>query len=281
MAEIEAPPPPMVIKERVSRGSGILDQVKRLLNRSSSQISNENPTRIHEPILPPADDTEYETAVSTMESSVMRICGELKPHFENGRYGMIVGDDTSGRLPALAIKGVADFVSETYGKKKPDLIFLQPSIRVHPADVVKQFNKRVLPKVDELKGKRVLIVSDYIASGKTIRRIINQMNEVGIKFDIAALAVVKVWDSQTRSYTAPFGLKGGLLFDGHEREIYPGDPVPSAPQIWLNNQLSGLSSADYDKPVGVLSGSDNRQDVSAARRDVKRLITRTVRAIYG
>ncbi len=254
MTEVESPPVPVNTKGGVPTRPSIIDQVKRFVTRT--------------PELPTADLGDYETDARTMEPSVIKTCRQLKPDFEKGKYSLIVVDDISGRLPGLAIKGVADFISNVNHKQKPGIVFIQASSGIHHWEVVNQFNQRILPHLDIVKRKRVLIVTDYINTGSSIEMISAPLTKNGIRFDVVALEI------------SPFAQNKGNYQKIRKSaiRILSGPSETVGTKIYNRPDLSGLGKNRYGTPKVMPSSRDS---VIAARRDIKRLVARTLNAIYA
>lgn len=144
---------------------------------------------------------EYHTfPMSAAETPFVKLCEQLKPLIEEGRYSLIVGDDISGRLPTLAVREYANYVLQQAGKDTLPTVFLQnksPYV-VNVPTIEAQIEKRVLPFVSRDNDRRVLYVTEYVEEGRNVYKIQNAFQKYGVKFDIAALEI-NGWDNNTRT----------------------------------------------------------------------------------
>lgn len=213
---------------------------------------------------------EYQTLVASLEKPMLKICKELKSDFEKGNYGIIVGDDTSGRFPTLAMKGFSDYISIQNDTEKLPAVFLQSGIKVKDEDVLQQFNERVLPYKDGLDGKKALIVTDYIQSGRGINRLIGLFNSLNLSFDIAVLMISDKLDQSKLNIP-------------QASKVCVGEISPLIPSVWKRPALTGLERANEspDRRVNVTRGDMfTRRSVMQARGDINLLVTRLVNQIY-
>lgn len=212
---------------------------------------------------------EYRTLVASLEKPMFKICDELKPGFENQDYGIIVGDDTSGRVPTLAVKGVSDYISEKVGAEKVPTVFLQAGTKVNDEDIVEQLKARVLPSKDKLGGKKALIVTEYIQSGKSINRLMNIFSTHGVSFDVVSISVSSELD--LAKLNMPEGSK-----------LVLGEITPYSQSFWKRPELSGLSRK-VDSSASVQRIKDNpyvRDRVVRVRQDLPLLVKNVTDHIY-
>ncbi len=209
--------------------------------------------------------TSYQTEVASIEEPMVKICNELAPNFAKGTYGLIVGDDTSGRLPTLAIRAVGSQISMREGASVPTTVFLQSGRYIErDFEVEKQFAQRVLNQ-EEVFDKKTLLVTDYIKTGKTLKRLVELFKTNGVSFDIAAVGVFK--DFSLNELNLP-----------EDTRVFEGGRISEAPTIANKENLTGLKrhfmtgkiqlNRDYNQPQS--------QDVKPAREDIGILATRVL-----
>lgn len=219
----------------------------------------------------------YETKVESVEEDMMILCKQLKEPIENGEYGLFIGDDTSGRIPTLALKGFANFISEAFGREYVKTVFLQAGRYVPDQSVEDQFQKRVLPLIRQNSGKKALFITEHVLTGKSIQRLINMFQKYNIAIDIASLQI-----QRDTNGNLPFRDNPGFssrIFEGRPDMKYAtrGNSIRNELQpvgIYGEESLSGIR-----KRVPV-SRSSTGSRVATARRDVKRLVDRIVTTVY-
>lgn len=200
----------------------------------------------------------YKTAVSCLEGPMLKMCRELKAEFACGKYGLIVGDDTSGRLPTLVMKGVADSVYDLKGLKRGATVFVQSARLMQDSRLRRQFKERVSPwKANLGGGSKVLWVTEYIFTGGTFFRMKGLFTHYDLAFDVACVASsLYIQDHCTRQ---------GLV----DTRFYYGTISEFAPAVH-DSGLSGLRR-DYDT-YRYRPDYARRSEVIEARQDVKTLV---------
>lgn len=212
---------------------------------------------------------EYHTLVSSIEEPMTKICTELKPRFESGEYSIIVGDDTSGRIPTLVIREFARVVSRETGAGIPPAVFLQPGRMVADEDLESQFEKRVKPLAIDKHAKKALIVTDYVYRGTTLNRLSNIFRNSSLNFDVVVLRMFNEFDKEKLDLP-----ETSLLI--------VGDILPYPPDIWRKTYLTGLTRVVdiRDRVEVVKKNLHTRIRVGQAREDVHLLIHKIAQQLY-
>ncbi len=211
--------------------------------------------------------SQYTTIVRSMEEPMINLCSQLRDRFMRGIYGIIIGDDTSGRIPTLAIRGFQKQISEAIGAKALPTVFIQASRKIDPVKVEKQIDERVIKHFSENSGK-ALLVTDFILHGFTLKRISDIFISRKIDFDVASMSF------------ATGGLAHKTLIGlPLNTEIFIGEEVSwNAPEIYNHPEITGLKRANLkDGTVGIVRSIDKLKPplkVSLARKDVSALINK-------
>jgi hypothetical protein len=214
---------------------------------------------------------EYSTSTGSMERPMVHLCEQLKPRFESGRYSLIIGDDTSGRLPTLAIRGFSRHISNKIRGNNLPVVFLQASRRLRTPAVEQQIDQRVMPYFKPGTGKgRALIITDFIKHGATMSRLMELLSSRGIDFDVAAMTCAKTPLVHALRSDLPQGT-----------ELFVGEDVDwNAPEIYSRPDLTGLKRASRgDGSVQVVRATgrvNNPLIVGLARKDVNILINKLI-----
>lgn len=184
---------------------------------------------------------QYEE-IGELEEPIQKILEQLRDKIENGEYGVIVGDDASGRVPALIFDKVIKGAYQENNHEQPQTLFFAGSRVTHGSlgkgekfekkKFAANFLKRgLLGK--KLKGK-ALIVTDTIETGGSLESIAGGLKEAGIEFDIATICMLS--DRTQEEFPA---VKEEL-----ERklggEVYYGYAGSEVPQIFAKHNLSGV-----------------------------------------
>lgn len=183
--------------------------------------------------LPKQETTENESAaileIEEMRGHLKVLLEKLRPDIEKGSYGIIVGDDASGRLPALVLWNVLKHVYKDKEFPPPQLRFVAGSRRANNPKLKAQL---LIEKTEELKAelgnsKKVLIVTETISTGSALTPLIDALKQVSIEFKIATLT--KIYTSRSISST--------IL----EEELIIGYDDADLPKIFNQEVLSGVT----------------------------------------
>ena len=79
-----------------------------------------------------------------IELPMTRLCEQLAVDFAQGKYGIIVGDDINGRVPALIIKGVVNHILKEKGKPNIPLVFVRSGRYLSEQAVEEQVKHKTL-----------------------------------------------------------------------------------------------------------------------------------------
>ncbi len=126
--------------------------------------------------------------VDAIQKGMANVLKQIWPAVEAGEFGVIVGDDTSGRIPALILSKAVNTWNRDHGLPRIPVVFVPGTNKEEYQDALRQaFSKRLhlLKKVD--RSTRALIVTEGITSGHSIASIGNLLKEAGFSWDVAAL----------------------------------------------------------------------------------------------
>src|SRR3989338_7015540 len=129
--------------------------------------------------------------VAELEEPIKKIIEKIKSRIENGDYGLIIGDDASGRVPVLILGNFIRKVSEKRDLNKPNIIFIPGKLRSYFFDneSKKKYFDRHISKFGVTKDKRILIVTDTVLSGLSLEVLIGLLHDMGYVCDIATIGV--------------------------------------------------------------------------------------------
>lgn len=134
-------------------------------------------------------------AISNLSEPVVRmISGQLSEKLKKGEYQLIIGEDASGRIPALIFFQIAKRYAQDFEQETPKLIFLAGS-RKHADKKEKQARteKELKSKFSKMGKKvedinRAIIVTEHVYSGHSPRAIIWALQNLEIGVDLATLS---------------------------------------------------------------------------------------------
>ena|SRR3989344_6276370 len=193
---------------------------------------------------------------------------DISPHLErllefiiaSGKfYDMIIGDDTSGRIPTLVIGKVLNNLNAENGNEPMPVRFVgrnwksQDSIGLELNNILRHCDKKL---------RRVLVVTEYMASGSTVKNLSDYLEQRRLDFDVASLAV----QSSEKEYRSRCTFPEGT-------QLYVGSSGEGSPSIHDTVSLTGLVRG-VPLQLRVTRFYADRSNVSAARKDVSVLATR-------
>lgn len=184
-----------------------------------------------------------------LEEPLARVLEKLRPELERGEYRLIIGDDASGRIPALIVGEVVRKLCEEKGFPKPLIRFVAGSTGLSSYDEeskfakVRDFFRAVKDDIESEKQKekrsffksqqkwKALIVTDIVASGASVGVLVNALRENGIVGDIATVSMLNNTMEESLSRKLRTKVVG--------RSDYP-------PGIYRKERLHGVSKNIHD-----------------------------------
>ncbi len=142
--------------------------------------------------------------IEQLRSPIENIMKKLYTRIVAGEYGLIIGDDASGRIPALLFNDIICGIYKEYGHQYPDIRFLAGSKELEneekdrKKEIISLYLERVLKRNEENPQKKALIVTDVIATGVSLDPLIEVLKEKGVDFDIASVGDITTEDVESR-----------------------------------------------------------------------------------
>lgn len=210
-----------------------------------------------------ADQNEKEIRfleIAALETPLKTIIDDIQK--DGTTYDLIIGDDTSGRIPTLIVSKVLNRLNERKGFEPISVRFagghrLKDYLREHEMDVI-------LRRIEN-KPKRILLVTDYVKSGRTIKDFADFFTVREINYDVACITL----DNEEEYYRKKGRLPAGINF-------YCGEQCHSAPYIWDEARLTGLKRRSTLKTRVIRDGASFDRKVKEAREDVNILAQRLI-----
>jgi adenine/guanine phosphoribosyltransferase-like PRPP-binding protein len=119
--------------------------------------------------------------------ALARLLLELRDKISD--YDTILCDDTSGRLPAIFLKKIMDKKREEQGKNLVRLKFVAAGKLYSP--LFYKIHEFIKEKNKEENWQKVLVVTDHIFSGESMRKLVDILEEENIDFDVAAITAYR------------------------------------------------------------------------------------------
>lgn len=169
-----------------------------------------------------------------LESQAESVVNQIQEKILRHDYSFIIGDDASGRLPALLFSRLLGNIYEKDGIKKPETRFMAGSRDLvgqeaeNKRKIIEDYlREQVLPEVAARKGK-VLIVTDTIYSGKSLMPLVDALTALRIPCEVVTLQFVPGFAPKS-TMEANLGAR-----------IYAGEDNDEDPEIYGRNDLSGV-----------------------------------------
>ncbi len=133
-------------------------------------------------------DTDSAAVLQQIRPGIDRLLRELRPEIEMDRYSGIVGDDTSGRIPALMLRAAINAHRIEHGLGKLPVVFVQGASEDSQWDKLRIAFARRLHLLQQLDHrKKLLVVTEGVTSGASIARLGRLLSSQGFTFDVAVL----------------------------------------------------------------------------------------------
>lgn len=232
------------------------------------------------------EGSSYNTIeVAELEKPMIKLVEMLKLAIDNGEYDTLISDDTSARIPTLVLREV---LSVRMRKQNPDLTSEQEreALKTYfvaggKADENTEAQKEFFNKI-EPKTKKALLVTEYIATGQSVRRLADLMDLAGIHCDIASATINTGGDLiKDQEYN---------LKEIQERhKLFLGSATSVSPPIYSQSGYGGVSKRNDHKsahpdvakpsPFGPLE-EYMAEAKKEAREDVKLMAKRILEKVW-
>ncbi len=187
---------------------------------------------------------------------------------EKCSYDVVIGDDASGRIPALIFEAVLE---KLYAKKevpKPQILFLAGARETNFGAHKEKIKEHLIKYMQHDPAKAVLVVTDYIDTGESIDALLTVFEELHFNWKVAAIGSL----SKTNNKNFIIGKHGDSTL----------------PKVYSRYDLSGVSKNRGDllaqhvnhmhefkvKLLGNIFGKKityDQQTINSARKDVEKL----------
>ncbi len=218
-----------------------------------------------------AEGFEY-PEIEELREPIQEIIKQLRSKIEKGEYGYVVGDDASGRIPALIVSSFLKKVYEEKGLGSPKTFFFATG-RSNTTDVNDWKLAEIAKSVEDFfetnpdnnRNNKVLLVSEYIATGQSLGIICDALKKEKIAYDIATVSSAfpdDVEDTQDRL--------GATIYDG----VYSSLPsvYSNLPSVYSKKYISGVQKDKNEKRIfshrAAIIVSQQQEKINLARKDV-------------
>lgn len=221
--------------------------------------------------------------IAELEKPIENIIEQLRPAIERGEYGLIISDDTSGRVPERIIEGVIKGVYDRLDHQRPTALFIAGSgahkydFELTPGQIkskqeqIRKTVKKYINACDRVAQphRRALIVTETIDSGLSLAPLAGSLQAEDIEYDFASVALV---GADAKRQEDKELLLGGKIYYAQK----------NTPSIFGKHGLSGVtkspSSTHAEKAFGP-GDEPGQQIINQARADAG-IVTKNILRRY-
>ncbi|MEX2090670.1 MAG: hypothetical protein WD989_00875 [Candidatus Paceibacterota bacterium] len=229
--------------------------------------------------------------VAELEKPIKKIIEKIKDRIENGEYGLIIGDDASGRIPARILGDFIREISKIKGLYQPNTIFIPSKLQKGGWFFKEKENQQDkfeqhISKFGAVPNKKILIITDTVFSGESLKVLTSLIRNAGYDLDIATIG---------QEFDGPLGrpdafpeenLRGAQIISGEfemSEEQKQKTGWAHTPKIYANKKMSGVFKSGFKSRKLADSNytSDLERDqiqysIEQSRVDAKKMTNRLV-----
>lgn len=196
---------------------------------------------------------------------------DFASRIESGEYGVILGEDTSGRIPTLFLKELIKGIAGAGNNLPATNFYASHRINTTSNETQRSEYKRNMKAYleglkwkylsGENKGKKILICTEAVNTGGSVKSIIEILREIGCTVDILTFGANK-------KYTPPSDVRfysGGSDPDAFDRTI---DKNYMMSGVWKKDweiHATPVNKADKETKENLLNESNTKK----MREDLK------------
>jgi len=143
----------------------------------------------------PGEERDVNLIMETVKIDSQRILEKIRNSIDNHKYGAILGIDGGGRVPALILGKTINNIYASKREEKIKTFFItgSRSLNIYGKDTekIKQltsyFKQNSFEGIKNKDGK-VLIVEDVVASGASLKLIVQVLQDLKLQYDITTLS---------------------------------------------------------------------------------------------
>ncbi len=183
------------------------------------------------------------------------ILEKIRNSIDSHKYGITLGVDSGGRVPALTLSKTINNIYDSRGQEKMETYFIAGSRNLHQykatdkdIEMEKFFMQSVFQKVRDRREK-VLIVDDVVATGDSLELITTTLKKLNLPYEIATLSFD---DSKLKNNTySPTDIEE--VEDRLGSNIVFGE-YGGVSKLYGSNQMQGVHKSPdelYSKPLNT------------------------------
>ncbi len=222
---------------------------------------------IERPVAKNIKETYAQESIESLRDPIWDIVQTINKDISAGRYSLIIGDDASGRIPALIMGGIIERVNKQKNYPAPSIFFVAGSgqytdydERLQKEEKIDQFVGSLMPPypltVDT--KEKILVVTDVIATGNSLKPLTVSLRNRGVTFDVAAMHVRN--DHIKKNLETEWHTR---IVNSHSGSIYGKHEIGG-----VKKKLKDLFSRPIkEKTENILEKKDAQQLINFARQE--------------
>lgn len=228
-----------------------------------------NPLQQKKEVVPGLRGMEKHDILS-LRRPIVDLYRQYQEEIEGGEYGLILGDDVSGRIPTLILSEVIKSTYEKHGNTLPLTRFVAGGYHIsskYDSESKDQLERRMLGTeqlvrsyVKEMKardsGARALLITEGISYGAALNDLLDGIKRVGIDLDVAAVG----------------GLESGVETVQKKHGVRVSVGQEHVPGIYGHRALTGLQKERGSPVARALHQIHPYTNVNAPVREARELV---------
>lgn len=185
------------------------------------------------------------------------------------KFDVLLSDDASGHLLTLLLRKLIDKARTAQGKRPVETYFLAVSSN-DPEERMKQRSDFLKTKI--LPETKVLVVTEYIESGRNIMKIIEALQSLTDHFRVATISMlnpISVYERFAEDESKPYFSKFGRFLD----KVFWGKTKSGAGCIlYGGKKFSGVQKDSSNTSVHPSVYREDPKKIESARKDIDILV---------
>jgi adenine/guanine phosphoribosyltransferase-like PRPP-binding protein len=148
--------------------------------------------------------------IEHLRPGLLNICQKMKADIETNKWDILVSDETGGRIPTLVIWNL---IKKFHPANPPKPFFISSGLSYRPTTAEESFDEYEYYKKITSGAKSVLLVTQYIRTGETIKGMVGSLEMADIKKENIDVAAVVTIDDD-KNLERVLGHEEGKIFAG-------------------------------------------------------------------
>lgn len=198
------------------------------------------------------EEQEIKDIVEGLKEPIKTLLLDISERIRGGEYSAIIGDDASGRAPALIISSIIKSFNEANNIEPPQTLFVAGSMGLNQDEdtvkrqeidklVKKQLACPEVPNPEDNNGqpgeqKRVMVVTDCINEGTRLKPLVDTLKANGIEMDILVISKPNYLNNPHTAESIKNSLGVENIFFGNQEDV----------MILHNGRVSGVKKRPQD-----------------------------------